>query len=66
MNIQNNIKSPCMGCIIRFPMCHDCCENYETYKQTCVSIREGRNELSKTIGIAVESANRQKKCRSYY
>lgn len=63
MNIQNNIKSPCMGCNVHSITCHDNCESYTSYKETCASIRQGRNDFNKARGIAVESANRQKKCR---
>lgn len=66
MNIQNNIKSPCMGCIIRFPMCHDCCESYETYKQTCASIRQERTNYNNSKGITVESAIRNSKNKCHW
>lgn len=65
MNIQNNIKSPCMGCTTRFLMCHDHCESYTTYQEACSSIREGRRNFNNTRGIAVESAFRQQKYRSH-
>lgn len=65
MNIQNNIKSPCMGCNARFSICHDSCEKYETYKEICASIREERDNFNKSRGIEVDSSIRQRKHKSH-
>jgi len=65
MNIQNNIKSPCMQCTARVLMCHDSCENYTSYKQTCASISEERNNFNSLRGIAVDSSIRQRKHKSH-